>query len=243
MTPDTITLRPKFDFSPQHPHLQIISSQIGSKTNRDILQPATKNVQSIENDLSDRETLCVTKSECHQIAEIVTYLEWIFGGVPQDVEWTFDSKNTFYVLQSRPVTTISDISSFSKYKETVKVGEEKEEKKENIESEEEKEEHKKQKKWNQQLQTMLKQDPSKVFTISWFNTPTVSRDTWVTTYNIGEMFPSAATPLSLSTFGLGLELGLQDLYRISGGTAWPQEMAHAQRMVFVQVLSFLFNLI
>ena len=179
--------------------------------------------------------LCVKKKECLQIAEIVTYLEWIFGGVPQDVEWTFDSNNNFYVLQSRPVTTISDVSSFAKYKKTVVVDE-----KEGQQKEEDDEETKRKKKWKKQFQTMLRKDPSKVYAMSWFNTPAISRDTWVTTYNIGEMFPSSATPLSISTFGLGLELGLQDLYRISGGTAWPGEMPHAQRMVFVQVTTITF---
>jgi pyruvate,water dikinase len=48
---------------------------------------------------------CLTSYQIRELAKLCLSIEEHFGGVPQDIEWSYGA-GEFYLLQSRPITTL-----------------------------------------------------------------------------------------------------------------------------------------
>jgi len=72
-----------------------------------------------EVDIKYRETQCLNDQQVLAIAAICRKIEAAYNGVPQDIEWSVDLDNPYkiYILQTRPITTLTKLSpSESEYK-------------------------------------------------------------------------------------------------------------------------------
>jgi hypothetical protein len=239
VVPDMVTLSRKFSLNGTV-HFQIKNREVGSKSMMDVVEENgvvhTMNVNDI-----DQKKMCLCDTETIHVARVVSSFEWIFGGAPQDVEWTFDHNDTFYILQSRPITSTFDLESlFGDARRVPSIPKllatkiPKDEKDGQLNCDQPPQSS--QTLWNDIWNALVQLDPPLAFSVSEFDTPATANQQWNTTYNIGEMLPGAVTPLTLSTFCRGLDLGLQDLYFISGGTCWPLRMPHCDRFVTTKVV-------
>ena len=202
---------------------EIKSAILGSKGIFDSIAKEGGTVCS-EIDPGLRERFCVTDTELKRVANLACFLEWITGGVTLDMEWTFDQDGNLYVLQTRPVTSLNDPSGtlhsarpFTSISDFLCC------------------DPKDDTSWDALWTSLTQNDPSFAKWVTECDTPSVNPPQWNTTYNIGEMLPGSVTPLTLSTFGRALDYGLQELYRIGGGRAWPSLMRHGDRMVNCRV--------
>lgn len=59
---------------------------------------------------ADAESPCLTDDEAVALAELALRVEAAYGGVPQDVEWAIDGAGATFLVQSRPITTLPDVT-------------------------------------------------------------------------------------------------------------------------------------
>lgn len=60
----------------------------------------------VEVDGAEAKKSSLSDSQLHAIAAVCHKIECSYKGVPQDIEWTIDSKGKVKILQARPITTI-----------------------------------------------------------------------------------------------------------------------------------------
>ncbi|MFX0036121.1 MAG: PEP/pyruvate-binding domain-containing protein [Candidatus Hermodarchaeota archaeon] len=88
--------------------LKIISRLIGKKTiavfPKNIKDEGGITYNELNDDLINQTSL--SDGEILQIAKIGLQIVKSFHGIPQDIEWAFDQKNTINILQTRPITAI-----------------------------------------------------------------------------------------------------------------------------------------
>ncbi len=209
---------------------RIIHAIVGSKGVFDeVGEGGGMECHEVDRDLRDR--FSITNEEAFNVADLACYLEWIMGGNPLDMEWTFDGKGNLFVLQTRPITSLNDpigtLHTSHPFKSLHDLAGDLQEKKEDAKISSPS--------WDTLWSNLVRHDPSFAKYVSEWDTPNGLPPQWVTTYNIGEMLPGSVTPLTLSTFGRALDFGLQDLYYLGGGIAWPSRMRHCDRMVSCRV--------
>ncbi len=85
----------------------IISSQIGAKEHRIVAKNGEISIHGTSND--KRVAVTLTEAQLQDLATLLVRIEETYGA-PQDVEWCFDGRQ-WWIVQSRPVTTVSSTSS------------------------------------------------------------------------------------------------------------------------------------
>ena len=88
---------------------EVVKSTVASKKVMHVKDASTG--ETVEREVPDdrREERVLTEDEIEKIAEVAERLEEHYGA-PQDIEWAIQDSE-FYVLQSRPITTIADESA------------------------------------------------------------------------------------------------------------------------------------
>ena len=87
---------------------EIIETTLALKSHQHIAAPTSKDgVQLVETPTDQQKAPCLTNQQIIEVAQLTRLCATHFG-CPQDIEWAYQ-KNTLYLLQSRPITTLQNI--------------------------------------------------------------------------------------------------------------------------------------
>ncbi len=67
----------------------------------------TRKKKIMKKDVQDASSL--TDEQIQEVGKTCLKIEKLYGGIPQDIEWTIDKNNNLFILQSRPITTLSTL--------------------------------------------------------------------------------------------------------------------------------------
>jgi phosphohistidine swiveling domain-containing protein len=214
---------------------------------------------------SSHASTCITEQQAKRVAAAASASSWFFGGTPRDVEWSFDSDERLYLLQSRPITSVnnsyqSDDGEWATYNATEAIANEPSRTSVNESSNNNP---------NNNLNNSLNNNPNNNLNNNPnnnLNTTTTTTDNeqshdtvqiaqlghellarefdsalasdqWLTTVNIGEMIPGALTPLTMSVFVPAIDYALQYMANQSEiATYYPRFVAVIRRHAFLNLM-------
>jgi pyruvate,water dikinase len=89
-----------------HRNLKVLQRTLGSKKVQ-VVRDTDKGVGTVHKDVPEnlREVFTFSDERVAELADIGRRVQAYYEGMPQDIEWGF-SKGKFYVLQSRPITSV-----------------------------------------------------------------------------------------------------------------------------------------
>ena len=85
----------------------VLKKSIGKKEKTSVANPKGDSTILVDTERKDQEKCSLNSSQLIQLHNLGLKLENLFN-YPQDIEWAIEN-NTLYVLQSRPITTLSKI--------------------------------------------------------------------------------------------------------------------------------------
>lgn len=81
---------------------EIISSRIATKSTRLVYQDGQNKAAPVGKE--QQNASCLSRDQITRLKDLIVKIEEYYGA-PQDIEWAF-AKGTFFIVQSRPITTL-----------------------------------------------------------------------------------------------------------------------------------------